>query len=190
MDQYPGDMLLQYVVGGTYPRPDEPTIAELPRTGPLLTPIAGFSAAYPAALCGLLRLRADHFGPGHHGTLLTTQFNVRRLQRHTLQHDGARLTSQNTDFLVSTDWDFHPTDVLENADGSLLKSGGTAYGAIARETADAVFLRTTTLEETRIARADIASIEPSDVSFMPQGLEKTMTPQELNDLLEYLYSLK
>jgi putative heme-binding domain-containing protein len=71
-----------------------------------------------------------------------------------------------------------------------LKSGGTAYGAIARETADAVFLRTTTLEETRITRADIASIEPSDVSFMPQGLEKTMTPQELNDLLEYLYSLK
>lgn len=120
MDQYPGDMLLQYIDGGVYPRPDEPTIAEFPRTGPLLTPIAGFSAAYPAALCGLVRLRSDHFGPGHRGTLLTTQFNVRRLQRHTLQHDGARLTSQNTDFLVSTDWDFHPTDVLEDADGSLL----------------------------------------------------------------------
>lgn len=120
MDQYPGDMLLQYVDGGVYPRPDEPTIAEFPRTGPLLTPIAGFSAAYPAALCGLERLRSDHFGPGHRGTLLTTQFNVRRLQRHTLKHDGARLTSENSDFLVSTDWDFHPTDVLEDADGSLL----------------------------------------------------------------------
>lgn len=120
MDQYPGDMLLQFVDGGVYPRPDEPTIAEFPRTGPLLTPIAGFSAAYPAALCGLERLRSDHFGPGHRGTLLTTQFNVRRLQRHTLQHDGARLTSENSDFLVSTDWDFHPTDALEDADGSLL----------------------------------------------------------------------
>ncbi len=120
MDQYPGDMLLQYIDGGVYPRADEPTIAEFPRTGPWLTPIAGFSAAYPAALCGLVRLRSEHFGADYRGTLLTTQFNVRRLQRHALQHDGARLTSENTDFLVSTDWDFHPTDVLEDADGSLL----------------------------------------------------------------------
>lgn len=120
MDQYPGDALLQYVQGGVYPRADEPTLVEFPRTGPLLTSIAGFSAAYPAALCGLARLRTDHFGPGHRGTLLTTQFNVHRLQQHTLKHDGARLFSENSDFLVSTDWDFHPTDVLEDADGSLL----------------------------------------------------------------------
>ncbi len=120
MDQYPGDMLLQYVNGGVYPRGDQPSLAEFPRTGPLMTPITGFSAAYPAALCGLVRLRSDHFGPGHRGTLLTTQFNVRRLQRHIIKHEGAKLVSENTDFLVSTDWDFHPTDVLEDADGSLL----------------------------------------------------------------------
>ena len=71
-----------------------------------------------------------------------------------------------------------------------LKNGQVAYGAIAHETADAVFLRTTTLEETRIARADIGSVAPSEVSFMPQGVEKTMTPQQLNDLLEFLYSLR
>ena len=120
MDQYPGDNLLQFVEGGVYPRSDEPTLAEFPRTGPLLGSIAGFSAAYPAALCGLVRLRSDHFGPGNRGALITTQFNVRRLQRHALKHEGAKLTSENTDFLVSTDWDFHPTDVLEDADGSLL----------------------------------------------------------------------
>jgi putative heme-binding domain-containing protein len=71
-----------------------------------------------------------------------------------------------------------------------LKHGAPAYGAIARETDDTIFLRTTTLEETRIARADIAGIAPSEISFMPQGLEKTMTPRQLNDLLEYLYSLR
>ncbi len=71
-----------------------------------------------------------------------------------------------------------------------LKNGEAAYGIIARETADAVFLRSAALVETRIARADIQSIAPSEISFMPPGLEKTMTPRQLNDLLEYLYSLK
>ena len=33
---------------------------------------------------------------------------------------GATLTSQDSDFLVSPDPDFHPTDVLEDADGSLV----------------------------------------------------------------------
>ncbi len=120
MDQYPGDNLLQYIAGGVYPQADQPSLAEFPRTGPLLTPIVAFSAAYPAALCGLARLRSDHFGPGNRGTLLTTQFNVRRLQKHTLQHEGAKLISENSDFIVSTDWDFHPTDVVEDADGSVL----------------------------------------------------------------------
>ena len=119
-DQYPGDMLLQYVDGGVYPRPDESTLAEFPRTGPLLGPIVSFSAAYPAALCGMVTLRSDHFGPGYRGALMTAQFNVRRLQQHTLRRDGAKLNSKNLDFVVSTDWDFHPTDVLEDADGSLL----------------------------------------------------------------------
>ena len=71
-----------------------------------------------------------------------------------------------------------------------LKDGQTAYGPIARETSDAVYLRSVSLAETRIARTDIQSIAPSEVSFMPEGLEKTMTPPQLNDLLEYLYSLK
>ena len=71
-----------------------------------------------------------------------------------------------------------------------LKNGEGVYGAIARESADAVFLRTVTLEETRIVRSDIEGVEPSEISFMPPGLEKTMTPKQLNDLLEYLYSLK
>jgi putative membrane-bound dehydrogenase-like protein len=119
-DQYPGDMLLHYVEGGVYPRHDEPTLAEFPRTGPLLQPLTAFSAAYPAALCGLVRLESDHFGPGFRGSLLSTQFNVRRIQQHSLIRDGATLRSADKDFILTTDWDFHPTDVLEDADGSVL----------------------------------------------------------------------
>ena len=71
-----------------------------------------------------------------------------------------------------------------------LKSGDPANGIIARETPDAIFLRTAALEETRIARADIESVRPSEISLMPQGLEKTITPQQLTDLLEFLFQLR
>ncbi|MBI3467084.1 MAG: hypothetical protein HY000_29060, partial [Planctomycetes bacterium] len=120
MDQGPGDCLLHYVEGGVYPRDDQPCLKEFPMTGPLLQPITSFSAALPAALCGLVRIRSDHFGPEYKNSLLTTQFNVHRLQQHMLVRDGATFRTINKDFLTSTNYDLRLTDVLEDADGSLL----------------------------------------------------------------------
>ena len=37
-----------------------------------------------------------------------------------LTPDGATFTTKDSDFLTSDNRDFHPTDVLEDADGSLL----------------------------------------------------------------------
>jgi putative heme-binding domain-containing protein len=68
------------------------------------------------------------------------------------------------------------------------KDGRTVTGMIVRESAEEVFLRTTQLAEIRIARKDIEEMTPSPVSIMPQGLEKTLSRQELSDLLEFLYS--
>ena len=42
------------------------------------------------------------------------------MTRHALTPTGATFTSRDTDFLVSDSLDFHPTDVIEDADGSLL----------------------------------------------------------------------
>jgi putative heme-binding domain-containing protein len=67
------------------------------------------------------------------------------------------------------------------------KEGKTVSGMIVRETSDAIFLRTHELAEIRVARADVEDISPSKVSIMPQGLEKTMSEQELADLLEFLF---
>jgi putative heme-binding domain-containing protein len=66
------------------------------------------------------------------------------------------------------------------------KDGKVAAGIIIRESSDAVYLRTAQLAEVRIARKDVDEIAPSNVSLMPDGLEKTMTRQELKDLLEFL----
>src|SRR5207249_4990336 len=50
----------------------------------------------------------------------SAQFNTHRIQRHVWERDGGGFRARNEDFLVSSDMDFHPTDVLEDADGSLL----------------------------------------------------------------------
>jgi hypothetical protein len=41
--------------------------------------------------------------------------------RHVLERDGATFKCRNEDFAVSTHPDFHPTDVFEDADGSILR---------------------------------------------------------------------
>src|SRR5207248_3433798 len=40
--------------------------------------------------------------------------------RHVLVPRGATFETRDEDFLVSNNRDFHPTDILEDADGSLL----------------------------------------------------------------------
>ena len=45
---------------------------------------------------------------------------MQKVTRHELVPDGATFTSRDTDFLVADSLDFHPTDVIEDADGSLL----------------------------------------------------------------------
>jgi putative heme-binding domain-containing protein len=119
MDQGPGDALLHYIEGGVYPM-DHPCVKEFAMTGPMLGAVRQFSAALPVALCGLTRYRSTQFGREYQGSLFTAQFNVHRVQQHILVRDGATFRCIDKDFLSSTDYDTHFTDVLEDADGSLL----------------------------------------------------------------------
>src|SRR5205807_3219457 len=52
--------------------------------------------------------------------LFACQFNMHKISRHVLTPKGATFQARDEDFLVSDNLDFHPTDVLEDADGSLL----------------------------------------------------------------------
>jgi putative heme-binding domain-containing protein len=70
------------------------------------------------------------------------------------------------------------------------KKGTSITGMIVRESADAIYLRTSDLAEIRVARSQVEEMTPSKVSLMPEGLEKTMSRQELSDLLEFLYAQK
>jgi putative heme-binding domain-containing protein len=59
-------------------------------------------------------------------------------------------------------------------------------GLVTRETAESLDLRSADLAEIRIPRGEIESLSPAAVSLMPDGLEKTLSRQELADLLEFL----
>lgn len=64
--------------------------------------------------------------------------------------------------------------------------GKVTSGVISRETEHAIFLRTTDRAEIRLPRDAIEHIELSKTSIMPQGLDKSLTSQELSDLITFL----
>lgn len=68
--------------------------------------------------------------------------------------------------------------------------GKTHTGVLTRESTDAMTLRTATLAEVQIPRAEIEELKESNTSIMPQGLETRLSETELRDLLAYLKSLQ
>ena len=118
--QYPAggqrDGLVHAVYGGVYGKPNG-VVNSHPRTGDLMPVMAHLG---PAAPCGLEIYESAVFGGDFTGNLFSCQFNLNRVQRHVLTPDGATFRSEDSDFLASTNADFHPTDVIEDADGSLL----------------------------------------------------------------------
>ncbi len=110
------DALVHAVYGGVYPKVHG-VLDGLTRTGDLLPPITHLG---PAAACALMRYSSTVFGPEYQGNLFSTLFNLRKVVRHVLRQEGATFATTDLDFLVSDNPDFHPTDVLEDADGSLL----------------------------------------------------------------------
>jgi putative membrane-bound dehydrogenase-like protein len=110
------DSLMHFLEGGVYSK-WHPSVVEFKRTGDLLGPLTRFARVAPA---GLHRHSGLGFGLEYRGNLFSAQFNPHRIQRHVLKRSGATFTSADSDFLVSSDPDFRPTDVLEAPDGSLI----------------------------------------------------------------------
>ncbi len=110
------DALVHGLYGGLYGKVHG-VINPLPHTGELLEPMTHLGPAAPSGLCSY---KSVVFGEDFQENLFVTQFNLRKVSRHILEPRGATYRTQDSDFLVSDNHDFHPTDVLEDADGSLL----------------------------------------------------------------------
>lgn len=118
--QHPGgglrDGLLHTVYGGVYGK-DHAPIDSAPRTGELMPILVHLGAAAP---CGLIRYESNVFAEDYRDNLFGCLFNMHKITRHELTPDGGSFAVKTSDFLVSDSLDFHPTDVQEDADGSLL----------------------------------------------------------------------
>ena len=68
------------------------------------------------------------------------------------------------------------------------KSGEAHSGIMRKDAADEVVLATGPDTEQRIARADIADIQPGTMSPMPPGMGAVLSQQELADLVAFLKS--
>lgn len=113
-----GDCLVHWVHGGVYPRFDQPqVVAEFKRTGDLLPPVVNYGHV---AVSGTTRYRGSQLGKDFTDCFFTTEFNTHKVVRTTLTRAGSTFSAQVSDFLSCASGDFHPTDVLEDADGSLL----------------------------------------------------------------------
>ena len=113
-----GDCLVHWTHGGVYPRFDQPqVVAEFKRTGDLLPPVANLGHV---AVSGTTRYRGSHLGAEFADNFLITEFNTHKVVRAKLARSGSTFAAELEDFLSCASDDFHPTDVLEDADGSLL----------------------------------------------------------------------
>jgi putative heme-binding domain-containing protein len=113
-----GDCLVHWLHGGVYPREDMPVqLAEFKRTGDLLGPVHDFGHV---AVSGCIRYRGSGRATDGRSEWWVTHFNTHQVIRVRLSPAGSSYSATSDVILSSSDPDFHPTDVIEDADGSVL----------------------------------------------------------------------
>ncbi|HZK82921.1 MAG TPA: HEAT repeat domain-containing protein, partial [Humisphaera sp.] len=109
------DGIIYALEGAVFPY--HASLGEFPSTGPLFEPVDNLGWV---AVAGIVRNRGSALGESYRDNLFSCQFNPHRVQRHVIARDGAGFRISHEDFLTCSHPDFHPTDIIEDADGSLL----------------------------------------------------------------------
>jgi putative membrane-bound dehydrogenase-like protein len=110
------DGLIHSIYGGVYGKKHD-SIFKHPMTGDVM-PVLNHQGA--AAPCGLIGGSERLFGGKHDQQLFACYFNLHKVVQHKLKPNGPTYETEDVDFLSCDHPDFHPTDVFEDADGSLL----------------------------------------------------------------------
>ncbi|WDQ18399.1 PVC-type heme-binding CxxCH protein [Rhodopirellula sp. P2] len=119
------DCLVHWLHGGAYPHREQ-VLSELKVTGDVLGAVHHFGHV---AVSGTTRYRSGILDADWRDNLFATFFNSGKVVRIQLHRDGASFRASQREFLTCQSRDFHPTDVTEDADGSLLvvDTGGWFY---------------------------------------------------------------
>jgi len=110
------DALIHWVRGATAgPKDYAPPV--LKQTGYRIPSVRRWGQVAPSGLC---RYRSGIFGDKYRDSFFATHFNTATVVNSKLKRVGSTFEGVDEPFVTSTSRDFHPTDVLEDADGSLL----------------------------------------------------------------------
>ena len=110
------DALIHAVPGGEYSVRDRDYRDRI-RTGDYLPALVPHTATAPS---GLTSYFGDTWGQEYQHNLFTSHFNTGKILRHRLTPQGGTFAAETMDFATPTQDDVHFTDVLQDADGSLL----------------------------------------------------------------------
>ncbi|MCA9097027.1 MAG: HEAT repeat domain-containing protein, partial [Planctomycetaceae bacterium] len=110
------DGMIHAIYGGVYGKIHD-VINGHPRTGDIMPVLTHFGPAAPA---GLTCSQSAALGEEYQGALYSAQFSLHKIGRHRLIPQGASFKTEDSDLILSDNLDFHPTDVLEDADGSMI----------------------------------------------------------------------
>ncbi len=117
------DGIAHAVYGGVYGKDHPAVLNGKVRTGPLMPIMTHLGPAAPSGLICLnsksITSQMELEDPSAN-VLAAAQFNLQRLSLHALRPEGASFVTQDIDILLGDRIDFHPTDVIEDADGSLV----------------------------------------------------------------------
>lgn len=110
------DALIHWVRGATAgPKDYAPPV--LKQTGYRIPSVRRWGQVAPS---GLARYRSKSFGGDYQNSFFATHFNTATVVNTQLKRVGSTFEGIDHDFMTSASRDFHPTDVVEDADGSLL----------------------------------------------------------------------
>lgn len=113
-----GDTLVHWLYGGIYERADQlKAIEGLTRTMEHMPVMYNFGHV---AVSGCCFYRGGSLFPNSKLPFLVTHFNTQRVVRMELTPDGGTFKATENEFIKLNDPDIHFTDVLEDADGSVL----------------------------------------------------------------------
>jgi len=110
------DGMIHAVYGGVYGKVHD-VINGHPRTGEIMPVLTHMGPAAPA---GLTCSESEELGEEFRGALYSAQFSLHKIGRHRLIKEGASYKTEDSDLILSDNVDFHPTDALEDADGSMI----------------------------------------------------------------------
>ena len=110
------DGIVHAIYGGVYGKSND-VLDEHKKTGDLMPIMTHLGAAAP---CSIIRYESESLGREYQNNLFVCCFNLHKVTRHILKPQGVTFKTEDIDFVTSDNTDFHPTDVIEDADGSLL----------------------------------------------------------------------